>query len=76
VDRVLAVDITDKLKDLNGPLNEVMVAIEKITDVEQRRTFRRTMAGVVATIYTEIQIPIGTAFPDLLPDGDDLNKTL
>jgi hypothetical protein len=76
VDRVLAVEITDKLKGLNGPLNEVMVAIEKITDVEQRKTLRRTMAGVVATIYTEIQTPIGTAFPDLLPDSDDLNKTV
>jgi hypothetical protein len=52
-----------------------MAAVEKIIDVEQRREFRRVVAGVVATVYTDLQLPIAKRFPDLSTDEGDIRKT-
>ena len=56
-------------------MNAAIEAIEKIQDVEQRRSLRRALAGVVGTIYTEVIVPIGKEFPDLLPDKEDVSRT-
>jgi hypothetical protein len=75
LDRSLAEEISDKIEALDEPLNNLMAAIEKIIDVEQRREFRRVVAGLVATVYTELQLPIAKRFPDLSTDEDDIRKT-
>ena len=52
-----------------------MAAVEKIQDMDQRRIFRRALAAIVGEVYTEIYVPIGREFPDLLPDQQDLERT-
>lgn len=75
MERSTAVEISGHLKSLDGPLNAAMAAVEKIQDVEQRRAFRRALAGVVGAVYTELLVPIGKEFPDLLPDKQDADNT-
>lgn len=74
LDRSLAEEISDKLNASDDPLNNLMATVEKIIDVEQRREFRRVVAGLVATVYTDLQLPIAKRFPDLSPDEDDVRK--
>lgn len=75
VDRALAAEITSHLLELDEPLNAALAAVEKLRDGEQKRAFRRAIAGVTAAIYTDLLVPIGREFPDLLPDKDDLDRT-
>lgn len=75
MERDTAVEIVTYLKALDGPINSAMVAVEKIKDLEQRRAFRRALADVVGSVYTELFVPIGREFPDLLPDEEDREKT-
>jgi hypothetical protein len=70
-----AIEIVSHLKALDVPLNAAMEAVEKIQDMEQRRAFRRALAGVVGAVYTELFVPIGKEFPDLLPDKQDADAT-
>jgi hypothetical protein len=73
--RSTAIEIVGYLKALDGPMNSAMEAIEKIQDAEQRRLLRRALAGVVGMIYTEVFVPIGKEFPELLPDKEDVART-
>jgi hypothetical protein len=75
MDRALAAKIISHLKELDGPLNAAMSTVEKLKDAEQRRAFRRALAGVTAAVYTDLMVPIGREFPDLLPDKGDLDRT-
>jgi len=75
VDRALAAEITSHLLELDEPLNAALAAVEKLRDGEQKRAFRRAIAGVTAAIYTDLLVPIGREFPDLLTDKDDLDRT-
>jgi hypothetical protein len=68
-------EIVSQLKALDGPLNAAMAAVEGIEDVEQRRIFRRALAAVVGAVYTDLFVPIGKEFPDLLPDHQDVDNT-
>jgi hypothetical protein len=68
-------EIAGHLKALDGPLNAAMAAAEKIQDVDQRRAFRRALASVVGSVYTDLFVPIGKEFPDLLPDQQDVDNT-
>jgi hypothetical protein len=54
LDRALAEGDQRKLKALDEPLNNLMAAVETIIDVEQRREFRLVVAGLVATVYTDL----------------------
>lgn len=75
MERDTAVEIVTHLKALDGPINSAMMAVEQIKDLEQRRVFRRALAGVVGSVYMELFVPIGREFPDLLPDEEDQKKT-
>jgi len=75
MERSTAIEIARQLKALDRPINKAIVAVEKIQNVDQRRAFRRALASVVGTVYTELFVPIGKEFPDLLPDKQDLDKT-
>ena len=75
MDRSTAVEIVNHLKAIDDPMNAAMAAVEKIQDVDQRRIFRRAFAAIVGEVYTEIFVPIGKEFPDLLPDQQDLERT-
>ena len=75
MERDTAVEIVGHLKALDGPMNAAMAAVEKIEDVEQRRMFRRALAAVVGAVYTDLFVPIGKEFPDLLPDKQDFDST-
>jgi hypothetical protein len=74
MERSTAIEILRRLTALDGPINKAIEAVEKIQNVDQRRTFRRTLASVVGTVYTGLVVPIGIEFPDLLPDKQDLDK--
>jgi hypothetical protein len=74
MERSTAIEIVSRLKALDSPLNTAMAAVEKVGDMEQRRAFRRALARVVADIYTELLVPIGKEFPDLLPDKQDADN--
>jgi len=71
MERSTAIEIVSQLKALDGPLNAAMAAVENIQGSEQRRAFQRALAMVVGAIYTDLFVPIGAEFPDLLPDKDD-----
>jgi hypothetical protein len=73
--RDIAVEITRHLKALDGPLNAAMAAVEEIGDLEERRALRKALAKIVGAVYTDLFVPIGKDYPDLLPDEEDLDKT-
>lgn len=75
MERSIAIEIVRHLKALDGPLNAAMAAVEKVHDMEQRRTLRRALASVVGAVYTDLLVPIGKEFPDLLPDKEDAANT-
>ena len=75
MERDTAVEIISYLKALDDPINAAMAAVEKIQDIDQRRIFRRAFAAIAGEVYTEIYVPIGREFPDLLPDQQDLERT-
>jgi hypothetical protein len=75
MNRSTALEIAQHLKELDRPLNAAMAAVEKIDDQEQRRAFRRALAAVVGAVYTDLFVPIGEEFPDLLPDKQDVDST-
>jgi hypothetical protein len=75
VDRSLATELVSRLREVDGPLNAAAEAVEKIQDPERKRAFRRAIAEVIGLIYTDLLIPIGRDFPDLLPDKSDLERT-
>jgi len=75
MERSTAIEIVRHLKALDDPLNAAIEAVEKIQSVEQRRAFRRALADVVGAVYTELFVPIGREFPDLLPDKEDVDNT-
>jgi hypothetical protein len=75
MERSTAIEIVGHLKALDGPLNAAMAAAENIQDTAQRRAFRRALADVVGAVYTELFVPIGKEFPDLLPDKQDVDST-
>jgi hypothetical protein len=75
VERSTATEIVGHLRSLDEPLNAAMAAVEKIQNIEQRRTLRRALASIVGAVYTDLLVPIGKDFPDLLPDKDDLDVT-
>jgi hypothetical protein len=75
MERSTAKEIVEHLKAADGPVNAAIEAVGKIRDVEQRRAFRRALVDIVGTVYTELFVPIGKEFPDLLPDNDDVART-
>ena len=75
VERSLAIEIVSRLRELDRPLNAALDAVEKIKDAGEKRAFRRAIAAVTGAIYTDLLVPIGKDFPDLLPDTDDLDRT-
>lgn len=75
MERSIAVELAAQLKKLDGPLGAAAEVVEKIKDENQKRAFRRAIAETIGTIYTELQIPIGREYPDLLPDEDDRRRT-
>jgi hypothetical protein len=75
MERSTAVEIINHLKALDDPMNAAMAAVEKIQDMDQRRIFRRPFSAIVGEVYSEIYVPIGREFPELLPDQQDLERT-
>jgi len=75
MERSTAIEIVRHLKALDGPMNAAIEAVEKIQNMEQRRAFRRALANIVGAVYTELFVPIGMEFPDLLPDKQDVDNT-
>jgi len=67
MERSTAVEIINHLKALDDPMNAAMAAVEKIQDMDQRRIFRQAFAAIVGEVYSEICVPIGREFPELLP---------
>ena len=75
MERKIADDIVSALKALDEPLNRAMGIVEGIADTEQRAKFRKALARVVGLIYTDLYVPIGREYSDLLPDEEDVRKT-
>ena len=55
---------------LNEPINNVMEAIEQISDVDEKKRFRKEIAEIVAVTYTNLTIPVVKQYPELDPLKD------
>lgn len=55
---------------MSEPLQQLATAIEKIDDLDERKTFRRAFAEIVTTKYTDLELPIFRQFPSLTPDRE------
>ncbi|HCM1914386.1 TPA: nuclear receptor NHR-99 [Salmonella enterica subsp. salamae serovar 28:r:e,n,z15] len=70
----IASNIMASLMRLNDSTNDVIYEIEKIDDNENKKIFRRAIAGIVLMIDSELMQPIIKEYPDLDPDKDDLSQ--
>ena len=64
----LAKELMDTLSALGEPLNKAAELIEQINDEEERKKFRKGLGGIMAGIYTELELLIIQQYPDLDPD--------
>ena len=64
----LAEQLIDTLSSLGKPLNKAAELIEQINDEEERKTFRRGIGGIMASIYTDLERLIIKQYPKLDPD--------
>ena len=63
----VAKELIEHLKAVDVPMNAAMHAADKVDDPVRRKEVRKALARVVGMIYTDIMVPIGKEFPDLLP---------
>jgi hypothetical protein len=54
-------------------LNEATAVIAKEPDQAEQQELRRTVGMAMAQLWTELQLPVVTAFPDLHPDENGQN---
>lgn len=64
----VAKELMMHLKEIDVPINSAMLTAEKIEDPKIRREFRRALASIIGSVYTNLMVPIGKEFPELLPD--------
>ncbi len=70
MDRDVADLLMKRLVALNKPVNDVMEAIEQISDLNEKRRFRREIGEIVAVTYTNLTMPVAKQYPDLCPSKD------
>jgi len=56
-----------RLVALNGPMNDVIEAIEQISNREERKLFRKEIAEIIAATYTKLTLPVAKQYPELDP---------
>lgn len=64
----IAKELMDTLAALDEPLNKAAELIEQIGDEEERKKFRKGLGGVMAGIYTELELLVIKQYPNLDPD--------
>jgi hypothetical protein len=69
----VAKELIQHLKEIDVPTNAAMLTAEKIEDLKERREIRRALAKIVGSVYTDLMVPIGREFPELLPDDDAID---
>jgi hypothetical protein len=68
MDKNIAKELMDIFSALGTPLNKAAELIEQINDEDERKGFRRGIAGIMASTDTDLELPIIRQFPDLDPD--------
>lgn len=68
--RDVAEQLMEKLKALNKPTNDVLLVIELISDIKEKRLFRREMGRIIARLFTQVTLRVSEQFPDLCPSKD------
>ncbi|NVN90281.1 MAG: nuclear receptor NHR-99 [Desulfuromonadales bacterium] len=68
MDNNLAKQLMECFSSLDGPLNEAATLIEQIKDEIELKKFRKSIASIMANIYTELELPIIMQHPEFDPD--------
>jgi hypothetical protein len=68
--RLVAKEILQHVKALDGPLNAAMHAVEQIDDAAEKKLLRKALASVVGLVYTDVVLVIQKRFPDLAETED------
>jgi hypothetical protein len=68
MDKNIAKELMDIFSALGTPLYKAAELIEQLNDEDERKGFRRGISGIMASIYTDLELPIIRQFPDLDPD--------
>jgi len=68
MDKSIAANVIQKVRSLDGLLNEIDVQLRQITVEDERQTLLRSLARVIAELDAGIVRPIARIYPDLDPD--------
>ncbi len=71
MDYTTAKELIEHLKNLDGPINAATLVTEHISDVDERRKIRKSLARITSMVYIELMVPIGKKYPELLPDQQE-----
>lgn len=70
MDRDVAELLMQRLVALNKPVNDVFEAIENISDLKEKRRFRKQLGEIIAATYINLTVPVVDQYPDLDPLKD------
>ena len=70
MEKEIAKKLVIELERLGNVMNDVALIIEEISDEEEKRKFRRGIAGLMGKLFTDILHHIIREHPDLDPDRD------
>ncbi len=68
MEKVIARKLVIELERLGNMMNDVALIIEEISDEQEKRKFRKGIAGVMGSLHTDIVHHIIREHPDLDPD--------
>jgi hypothetical protein len=69
MDRATAEKLVAALADLDSKANDLCAIVETISDIEERKKYRRLLAGVM-TVSFDVLMPIIRDHRELDPDAD------
>ncbi len=67
VDKNLAERLLEKLNEINAPFNDAVELVEQISDIHEKKRFRRGLAELMGHAYTDLMMPIHDQYPELNP---------
>lgn len=67
MDRATAEKVDFIMREVSGRLNESLKAVQDAGDENEFRAYRQLVGKLMGAIYLDIQMPIYTEHPDLIP---------
>lgn len=70
MDKNDAAQLMDHLVALTPSIDGILMLVDHMADVEERRVYRERVTKLMTDIYLDLMVPIIRKFPELDPDQE------